>query len=106
RPGPLLRSRRQLYCLCHKELATGTAQFSRVLRPRYGSRLLSETTHSTADLSIECGFTDNAHFSRRFREQFGATPAQVRKRETGRSRRKSNISRYGRIAHERSLRMG
>jgi len=99
-------SRRQLERLFHKELAMGPAQFSRVLRLRYGYWLLCETTHSTADISIECGFTDNAHFSRRFREQFGATPAQVRKRETGRSRRKSNISRYGRIAHERSLRMG
>lgn len=72
-------SRRQLERLFREELGMSPSQFSRTLRLRYGYWLLRETNRSTADISIECGFTDNAHFSRRFRELFQYTPAQARR---------------------------
>lgn len=75
-------SRRQLERLFRDELGMSPSQFSRTLRLRYGYWLLRETNRSTADISIECGFTDNAHFSRRFREMFQCTPAQARRRKT------------------------
>ena len=75
-------SRRQLERIFREELGMSPSQFSRTLRLRYGYWLLRETNRSTADISIECGFTDNAHFSRRFRELFRCTPAQARRSRT------------------------
>ncbi|AWN15126.1 GlxA family transcriptional regulator [Salinisphaera sp. LB1] len=72
-------SRRQLERVFRDELGMSPSRFSRTLRLRYGYWLLSNTDRSIADISIECGFTDNAHFARQFRELFGFTPASVRR---------------------------
>lgn len=72
-------SRRQLERIFRDELGMSPSQFSRTLRLRYGYWLLRETNRSTADISTECGFTDNAHFSKRFRELFECTPATARR---------------------------
>lgn len=73
-------SRRQLERLFRRELNMSPSQFSRVLRLRYGYWLLRETDRSTAEISIECGFADDAHFARRFRELFDCTPSDARRR--------------------------
>lgn len=72
-------SRRQLERLFRDELGMSPSRFSRTLRLRYGYWLLSKTNRSIADISIESGFTDNAHFARQFRELFDFTPASVRR---------------------------
>lgn len=72
-------SRRQLERLFRDELSMSPSRFSRTLRLRYGYWLLSKTDRPIAEISIECGFTDHAHFARRFRELFGFTPVSVRR---------------------------
>jgi transcriptional regulator GlxA family with amidase domain len=72
-------SRRQLERLFREQLNLSPSQFSRNLRLRYGYWLLRETNRSAAEIGSECGFSDHAHFSRRFREHFGCTPAGARR---------------------------
>ena len=42
------------------------------------SRLLRETDHSIAEISMECGFYDHSAFTRAFRAVVGVTPTQFR----------------------------
>ncbi|MGB7755293.1 MAG: GlxA family transcriptional regulator [Salinisphaera sp.] len=86
----LSMSRRQLERLFRDELDMSPSQFSRTLRLRYGYWLLRETDRSTADISTECGFTDSAHFSRRFRELFECTPASARQNTADKTKNTSS----------------
>ncbi|GAB3684651.1 GlxA family transcriptional regulator [Salinisphaera aquimarina] len=75
-------SRRQLERGFRDELGMSPSQFGRDLRLRYGFWLLSHTNRSVAEVSSECGFSDNAHFSRHFLKLFGYQPSKVRKQTT------------------------
>jgi len=46
--------------------------------------LMLATDDSLSDIAIRCGLADQAHFTRRFRLAFDATPAQWRRRERSR----------------------
>jgi transcriptional regulator GlxA family with amidase domain len=72
-------SRRQLERAFQAELGLSPSRFSRDLRLRYGFWLLKHTRRSIAEVSAECGFADNAHFSRHFRKLFGYQPSQISK---------------------------
>ena len=48
----------------------------RLSLPRH---LVENTSRSFAAIAIECGFSDSAHFSRRFRDRFGSTPSDFRR---------------------------
>jgi AraC-like DNA-binding protein len=43
-------------------------------------RLLVETQHSMAEIAAECGFSDQSHFTKRFRRVTGLTPLAYQKR--------------------------
>ena len=42
------------------------------------SRALVSTRESMARVAIGCGFSDQSHFTREFRRQFGRTPREYR----------------------------
>ncbi|MGY4879408.1 GlxA family transcriptional regulator [Vreelandella aquamarina] len=75
-------SRRNLERRFKATLGVSPQQFSRELRLRYGLWLLNYTGKSITEIGAHCGFADTAHFSRQFRECFGASPSMLRKNAT------------------------
>lgn len=67
--------------------STGTTAlaFVEARRILHAQRLLTETDLPLAEIALMTGFSDQSHFTRRFRERLGATPA-VFARERGRRR--------------------
>jgi AraC-like DNA-binding protein len=53
-------------------------KYLRKLRMRMASRALVYTRESMANVAIGCGFSDQSHFTREFRRQFGRTPRDYR----------------------------
>ena len=49
-------------------------------------KLMLETDDSLSEIALATGFSDQAHFSNRFRRAAGTTPAQWRKAHRARSR--------------------
>ena len=52
----------------------------RSMRLAHGQWLLLNTSRTVTQISLECGFSDGAHFSRWFRNAYGETPTQFRTR--------------------------
>jgi AraC family transcriptional regulator len=65
----------------------GVSPHAYVLRRRieHASRLMIESTTPLSEIALKCGFNDQAHLSKRFRQQMGATPAAWRREQHGRS---------------------
>lgn len=90
----------------HYAFATGRTTFMKELirvRLERGAELLSEgrvklTVHEVAR---RCGFTDTGHFTRRFRERFGQTPAKFRSHARLGRESSSHPSIPGGLARER-----
>ena len=65
--------------------------FSRYIRQRRLARSCAELSNpaeadrSVSEIAYRCGFGDAAHFSRTFREHFGVSPREFRRREVDRS---------------------
>jgi AraC-like DNA-binding protein len=53
-------------------------KYLRKLRMRMASRALIYTRASIAEVAIECGFSDQSHFTREFRRHFERTPGEYR----------------------------
>ncbi|WP_423823293.1 GlxA family transcriptional regulator [Salinisphaera sp. SPP-AMP-43] len=70
-------SKRQLERGFMRELGMSPSMFSRDLRLRYGLWLLRNTRRSVTEISAECGFSDNAHFTRQFKRQFECSPSSI-----------------------------
>lgn len=74
--------------LCHFVRAftntVGIAPYAWFLQQRIGraKRLLTETALPLAQIALECGFSDQAHFTKAFAKVSGTTPAKWR-REVG-----------------------
>ena len=60
--------------------ATGTSfvAYLNRLRLAHAHQLLTETDRSIASISAEVGFSDQSYFDRRFRQQYGKSPRQLR----------------------------
>jgi AraC-like DNA-binding protein len=90
----------------HYAFATGRTTFRKELiraRLERGAELLSEgrvklTVHEVAR---RCGFTDTGHFTRRFRERFGQTPAKFRSQARLERASSSHPPIPGRLVRER-----
>lgn len=54
-------------------------EYSRDLRVRYATSLLTGSDEPMVDIAIECGFSDQAHFARWVKRLVGDTPGQVRR---------------------------
>ncbi len=55
-------------------------QYLRSVRIQTARQLLTSTSHSLAQIACDTGFTDQSHFTKRFRETTGLTPEAYRKR--------------------------
>jgi AraC-like DNA-binding protein len=58
---------------------TGFVEFVRSQRLHLAERLLATTRLSVKEVGAACGFNLSAYFIKRFREEYGTTPAQWRK---------------------------
>ncbi|BDD11715.1 hypothetical protein FUAX_41470 (plasmid) [Fulvitalea axinellae] len=63
----------------HSELSA--SQFIRQVRLRKGMELLEQTEWTVAEISDKAGFGNSSYFIKCFREQYGYSPGEVRKRE-------------------------
>jgi AraC family transcriptional regulator len=61
----------------------GVSPHAYVLRRRIelASRLMIESTTPLSEIALKCGFNDQAHLSKRFRQHTGATPAAWRREQ-------------------------
>jgi AraC-like DNA-binding protein len=60
-------------------------QYVRTLRIQVARQLLTTTTRTLTDIATSIGFTDQSHFTKRFRETTGLTPDAYRQRFVARS---------------------
>ncbi len=72
-------SRRQLERLFRSSLARTPNRHYLDMRLERARHLLEQTGRSVLDIAIACGFVSASHFTRRFRERFGATPRDLRR---------------------------
>lgn len=69
---------RRLTRLFDAELAMSPAQTYRQIRLERAKWLIEHSVKSMSEIAYECGFADASHFSRSYREAFGASPSDVR----------------------------
>ncbi|WP_319757552.1 helix-turn-helix domain-containing protein [uncultured Sphaerochaeta sp.] len=55
------------------------SEYRNRLRIQVGARLLSDPSLSVLDISVSCGFSDQAYFSRVFRNMLGNSPQEYRR---------------------------
>ncbi len=53
-------------------------QFHRRLRLARAAAALIQTSNSIAEIALNCGFSDQSHLSRQFKEMYGSTPSDWR----------------------------
>ncbi len=73
-------SRSYLYKTFMACCGTGIQQYLIGLRLREACSLLAETERGITDIAYSCGFTDSPSFCRQFRQAYGQTPLQFRRR--------------------------
>ncbi|MFJ9448007.1 helix-turn-helix domain-containing protein [Kitasatospora sp. NPDC101235] len=71
------RGSRRLQVLFREQIGLPLQSVSRILRFQRALTLPSETRRSLADLAALCGYYDQAHMTRDFRDLAGLTPAQL-----------------------------
>jgi transcriptional regulator GlxA family with amidase domain len=69
---------RQLERRFHAAVGMKPAEFSRVIRLRFGHWLPHNSQPAIAQIAFDSGFTDQSHFTRAFARLFGATPGRQR----------------------------
>jgi AraC family transcriptional regulator len=58
--------------------STSIGEFIRQKRVEQACKLVSTTSDPLAEIAIDCGFSDQSHFSTTFRRHMGLTPARFR----------------------------
>jgi AraC-like DNA-binding protein len=66
-----------------RAFSSSPRQYLLRLRVDAASRLLTFTSRPIAQISLECGFHDHAHFTRSFKKMMNMTPLNFRKRQKG-----------------------
>lgn len=69
----------QLERVCRRTLGLSPRSLLQRLRVEQAARLLTTTDASAADIATECGFYDQASFTRQFRAVVGMTPGAFRR---------------------------
>jgi AraC-like DNA-binding protein len=72
-------TRRHLLRLFRQELGTSPSRFIRARRARRAHLLLTQTDRPIKLIADDVGIRDLAHFSRIIREEYGASPRQIRR---------------------------
>jgi AraC-like DNA-binding protein len=67
---------RQLRRACHRYSGLAPKQLARILRFRHASTALREGVKDLAGLALDCGYYDQAHLIRDFRQLAGTSPAK------------------------------
>lgn len=62
-----------------KYFGVSFGEYVRRIKLEKARQMLMNTTHSMTDISYICGFADQSHFIRSFREVFGTTPLKFMK---------------------------
>jgi AraC family transcriptional regulator len=62
-----------------REMHCSVAQHIQYLRTEMGADLLRTSDETIAEIGIRCGFADQAHFTRVFKEIVGTTPSSYRR---------------------------
>ena len=75
----LAMSRATLYRKCDEAFAMSPKECLWTFRLQQAVHLLLVTDGTVSEIAYACGFRTVPHFTRRFREQFGRTPAAYRK---------------------------
>jgi len=70
-------SRRHLSTRFRAQVGLPPKTFARLLRFELARRLMNERPARWADLAAECGYADQSHLNREFRELGGTSPAQL-----------------------------
>jgi len=73
-------SQRQLQRAFREAFGHGPNAHATMLRLERARSLLERGDESVASIALACGFTDQAHFAKRFRDNYGASPLRHRKR--------------------------
>lgn len=60
-------------------------QYVKQFRIRKAAELLTATDGRVAEIAVQCGFQEMSYFSKAFREAYGCTPSEYRKRQRGTS---------------------
>ena len=74
-------SPRHLQRLCLEQLGETPSDFYRALRLKHARNLLLHGSESILEVATACGFVSASHFSRRYRQLFGTTPSDDRRRQ-------------------------
>jgi AraC-like DNA-binding protein len=74
-PANLVRTFKSFY---HLPLGS----YARRVRLDAAARRLASTSIPAAQIAVEAGFADQSHFTRRFKQHYGMTPAHFRKRRS------------------------
>lgn len=72
--------RSQLARSFKKQTGVSITEYIRKLRINESMRLLRETEKSISVVAMECGFSDQSHFTRAFRAETSLTPSKFRGR--------------------------
>jgi transcriptional regulator GlxA family with amidase domain len=72
---------RHLQRLFHTQLGQSPLDFYRALRLRQARQMLLHGSVSILDVAVATGFVSSSHFTRRYRELFGLTPREERRRQ-------------------------
>jgi len=59
------------------------SQLIRSMRLQRAADLLKQNTGTVAEIAYQVGFSDQAHFARSFKKQFGCAPSEFRKKQEG-----------------------
>lgn len=74
-----------LAAMFRRYFGTSVGEFARRCRIEWTSRLLADSARPIAEIAVAAGFSDQSHFTRCFRREYGVTPAAFR-RATRRSK--------------------
>jgi AraC-like DNA-binding protein len=77
----LAMSRATLYRKADEALATTPKELLWTFRLKHAAQWLRETDGTVSEVAYASGFKTVPHFTRRFRERFGTTPAAYRRQQ-------------------------
>ena len=73
-------SRSNLLRKIKKQTSLSASQFIRQVRLQKGMELLKQTEYTVSEISYQVGFGNNSYFTKCFREHFGFSPGEARKK--------------------------